>query len=129
MNKYHIAGRKENLDKLFEMTRVLGLITVSWPYEDDSRHGFIVQLSPSMSLAYDMLKVLCDKCNCIVELFKDKEVNMYSIALERRNTECLHSFVRTPLTEFAAGYYAALQNVKQYGFERVIQNAQSGIAK
>jgi len=116
MNKYHIAGRKENLDKLFEMTRVLGLITVSWPYEDDSRHGFIVQLSPSMSLAYDMLKVLCDKCNCIVELFKDKEVNMYSIALERRNTECLHSF-------------AALQNVKQYGFERVIQNAQSGIAK
>lgn len=57
--------------------------------------------------------------------------NFYSLSLEKR-LELINSikeFSPTMLSEFAAGYMAALHNVQKYGIKRISANAYSGISK
>lgn len=57
--------------------------------------------------------------------------NFYETSLCRRleQLNMINDFTPTILSEFAAGYTAALHNVRGYGIKRVNANAYSGTSK
>lgn len=64
-------------------------------------------------------------------VFARKEIDFYGQSYVERIKELDSSkgFEPTTLSEFASGYIQAISNVRTYGLERVVANAQSGIPK
>jgi hypothetical protein len=132
MKRFHLTGHISKFARLFEMSREISLILSSWPYQADPLKGYVVQLSPTLKEAERFLICIANYCGITYAEYeeKPKPVDMYSESYRNRTVERNSFwFTPTPLSEFAAGYTAALRNVKEYGLERVQENAQSGIAK
>jgi hypothetical protein len=130
--KFHLKGHVSKFGRFFEMSREIPLIAVSWPYHADPLNGYVVQLSPTLKESERFLISLANFCGLTYQEYeeKPKEVNMYDESYRNRLVERnSFAFTPTPLSEFAAGYNAAIRNVKEYGIERVEANANSGTSK
>lgn len=129
INQYHLTGTKEALDGLFDVTREAPLILMSWPFQGDCKHGFIVRISPTLKHSHLILSALCKELGVTCSEYQEK-VNCYDIAVRQRQFDNnKFGFTTTPSSEFAAGYQAALINAERYGLKRVQENATSGIPK
>ncbi len=130
--RFHLTGHPSKFSRFFEMAREISLIRVTWPYEADFLKGHVMQLNPDLKEAERFLICISNYCGLQYTALEEhpKPVDMYGESYRNRTVELnSFSFTRTPLSEFAAGYGAALRNVKEYGLERVQENAQSGIPK
>ncbi len=132
MKRFHLTGHPSKFSRLFEMAREISLITSSWPFEADPLKGYVIQLSPKLREAERFLISIVNYCGLQYTEYeeKPKPIDMYSESYRNRRVETnSFSFTPTPLSEFAAGYMAALRNIKEYGLDRVLANANSGISK
>ncbi len=116
------------------MAKEISLIRVTWPFEADPLKGHVVQLNPDLKEAERFLICISNYCGLQYTVLEElpKPVDMYGESWKNNQvmiTTTAQGFHPTPLSQFASGYTAALQNVKEYGLERVRQNAQSGIPK